>query len=198
MASSTLGAGLSHFFCFSWLPCPPCTLGAKGRCLPLPAAGVVRAAGVRAEPRSLKGPSNLWPWMGAAHPAGWDCWKQSRSGWMEGADLALQVQALRCLARGSAHTLVVVWVLRVTLTLLLQYCSPPVALSLWVSPGATSMRWTCGCLCWLPQHMVQGSPCPGWKFWCFVPTTLVTLERCLPGPKLENHHLRLLTIPLSL
>lgn len=38
MARSTLEAGLSHFFCLSWLPCPPCTLGANGQSLPLPAA----------------------------------------------------------------------------------------------------------------------------------------------------------------
>lgn len=94
------------------------------------------------------------------------------SGWREGADLALQVQALRFLARGSAHALVMVWVLRVTLTLLLPHHSPPVALSLWMSPGATSMSWTCGCPRWLPQHMVQGSPCPDQGFWCFLPTSL--------------------------
>lgn len=122
--------------------------------------GFVRAARERAEPRSLEGPSKLWPWMGAARPAGRDhgCLLETLSCLGGGKVLIwhLQVRAPRRLARGSAHTPFVVWVPCVTPTLLLPHRSPSVAQSVWMSPGATSIRWTCGCPRWLPRHMVQG------------------------------------------
>lgn len=67
--------------------------------------------------------------MGAAHPPGRDhsCLLETVSCLGGGKVLIwhLQVQALRCLARGGAHTPFVVWVPCVTLTLLLPHLSPP-------------------------------------------------------------------------
>lgn len=110
----------------------------------------------------------------------------------------LQVQALRCLARGGAHTPFVVWVPCVTLTLLLPHLSPPGHPESLDVPRGHQHELDM----WLPT---LASPTHGTGvalsrlgFWCFMLTSLVTLERCLPGPKLEKHHLRLLTIPLSL
>lgn len=60
-----------------------------------------------------------------------------------------------------------IWHLQVVMDTHCSWCGRPVSpqhccchiaapLSLGMSPGATSIRWTCGCPRWLPQHMVQG------------------------------------------
>lgn len=162
MASFALGAGLSHFFCLSWLPCPPCTLDASRQCLPLPAALPWLCLCCQRKGRAQELAGSILPVaMDGCCPCTWEgsrCLLETL--WCLGGGKVLiwhlQVQALRRLARGRALTPFVVWVPRVTPTLLLPLRSPSVTPSLWISPGATSMGWTCGCPFWLPQHAVQG------------------------------------------
>lgn len=101
VASSTLEAGLSHFFCLSWLPCTPCTLDANRHSLPSPAAlpwlclcrrrkGRAEELGGSIQPVAVDGCCSFTR-EGSQLPAG----NTRVSGWREGAGLA---SALRRLA----------------------------------------------------------------------------------------------------
>lgn len=160
MASFALGAGLSHFFCLSWLPCPPGTLDASRQCLPLPAALPWLCLCCRRKGRAQELGGSILPVAmagccsstreGSRLPAG----NTLVSGWREGADLA---------SAGASAELPGTWRCTHPARGVGTLCHPDTAaatLSLWMSPGATSIRWTCGCPLWLPQHMVQGVALP--------------------------------------
>lgn len=184
-----LGSAIS--FISLGFPPAPRTLGANGWCLPLPAAlpwlclccqrkGRAQELGGSIQAVAMDGccsPSR----EGSRLPAG----NTLVSAWREGADLA---------SAGVSTEAPGTWQCTHAVRGVGTVCHPNTA-------AATSQPLSHPeCLdvprghqhkmdVWLPNTWYRESPCPGWGFWCFVPTSLVTLGRYLPGPKLEKHHL---------